>query len=53
MGDRLLTLDSRWTDSVADTFLAATTVKPGKVVTLVVSRDGKEVKLTVTPGKGL
>jgi hypothetical protein len=53
VGDRLLTLNGRWTDSVSDTFLAATTAKPGKAVTLVVKRDGKEVKLTVTPGKGL
>ena len=52
-GDRLLTLDGRWTDSVSDTFVAASGVKPGKAVTLVVKRDGKEVKLTVTPGKGL
>jgi hypothetical protein len=52
-GDRLLTLDGRWTDSVADTFLAATSAKPGQPVALVVKRDGKEVKLTVTPGKGL
>jgi hypothetical protein len=52
-GDRLLTLDGRWTDSVSDTFVAASGVKPGKAATLVVKRDGKEVKLTVTPGKGL
>ncbi len=52
-GDRLLTLDGRWTDSVSDTFIAASAVKPGKTVTLVVLRDGKEVKLTVTPGRGL
>ena len=53
VGDRLLTLDGRWTDSVADTFTAASIVKPGKAVTLVVKRDGKEVKLTVTPVRGL
>jgi hypothetical protein len=52
-GDRLLTLDGRWTDTVGDTFVATSTVKPGRAVTLVVKRDGKEVKLTVTPGKGL
>jgi S1-C subfamily serine protease len=52
-GDRLLTLDGRWTDTVGDTFVAVSTVKPGRAVTLVVKRDGKEVKLTVTPGKGL
>lgn len=53
VGDRLLTLDGRWTDSIGDTFTAASVVKPGKAVTLVVKREGKEVKLTVTPGKGL
>jgi hypothetical protein len=53
VGDRLLTLDGRWTDSVSDTFVAASSAKPGKPATLVVKRDGKELKLTVTPGKGL
>ena len=53
IGDRLLTLDGRWTDSVSDTFLAASSAKPGKPAVLVVKRDGKELKLTVTPGKGL
>lgn len=53
VGDRLLTLDSRWTDSVGETFIAASNVKPGRTVTLVVLRDGKEVKLTVKPSKGL
>jgi hypothetical protein len=53
IGDRLLTLDGRWTDSVADTFLAAGTIKPGKQAVLVVKRDGKEIKLIVTPAKGL
>jgi hypothetical protein len=53
VGDRLLTLDGRWTDTVGDTFVAASGVKPGKAAALVVVRDGKEVKLTVTPGKGL
>jgi Aspartyl protease/PDZ domain len=53
VGDRLLTLDGRWTDTVGDTFIAASSVKPGKPAVLVVKRDGKEVKLTVTPGKGL
>lgn len=52
-GDRLLTLGGRWTDSVGDTFHAAGVAKPGKPVPLVVKRDGKEVELTVTPGKGL
>lgn len=52
-GDRVLTIDGRWTDTVADTFLAASLVKPGREVIVVVKRDGKDVKLTVKPGKGV
>jgi membrane-associated protease RseP (regulator of RpoE activity) len=52
-GDRLLTLDGRWTDSVTDTFLAASLVKPGREVAVTVQRDGKELKLNVKPAKGL
>jgi hypothetical protein len=52
-GDRLLTLDGRWTDSVADTFRAAGAVKPGTPAVAVVKRDGKEVKLTIKPVPGL
>ncbi len=51
-GDRLLTIDGRWTDSVGDTAVAVSAVKPGKAVPAVVSRDGKEVRLTVTPTTG-
>ena len=51
-GDRLLTLDGRWTDSIGDTFAAASTVKPGRTAVLLVKRDDKEVKLTVKPAKG-
>jgi PDZ domain-containing protein/aspartyl protease len=51
-GDRLLTLDGRWTDSLGDTFTAASAIKPGRPVVLTVTRDGKEVKLTVKPAKG-
>jgi hypothetical protein len=52
-GDRLLTLDSRWTDSVADAYLAAGHVKPGTTAQVVVQRNGKEVALTVKPRAGL
>jgi hypothetical protein len=52
-GDRLLTLDGRWTDTVADTYLAASFVKPGEVVRVTVRRDGKELDLTVQPVPGL
>jgi membrane-associated protease RseP (regulator of RpoE activity) len=52
-GDRLLTLDGRWTDTLADAYLAAGYVKAGTPVKVVVRRDGKEVELTVTPVAGL
>jgi hypothetical protein len=51
--DRLLTLDGRWTDSLADTLTATSLVKPGREVVVVVKRDGKELKLNVKPVKGL
>jgi S1-C subfamily serine protease len=52
-GDRLLTLNGRWTDSVADTFTAASFVKPGTTVSIVVKRGGKELTLKVKPISGL
>jgi PDZ domain/Aspartyl protease len=52
-GDRLLTIDGRWTDSVGDAYQAAGYVKPGKSAPVVIKRDGKEMKLTVTPANGL
>src|SRR5262249_31323277 len=35
-GDRLLTLDGRWTDSVTDTYIAATQLQPGSSVPALV-----------------
>jgi hypothetical protein len=52
-GDRLLTIDGRWTDTVSDTFAAASVVRPGREVEVVVKRGGKEVKLKATPGRGV
>jgi hypothetical protein len=52
-GDRLLTLDGRWTDSLADLYHAAGSVKPGTAVPVKVRRAGKEVELKVTPAAGL
>ena len=52
-GDRVLTIDGRWTDTVGDTYLAASLVKPGRAAVVVVKRDGKEVKLIVKPVKGV
>jgi hypothetical protein len=52
-GDRLITLDGRWTDTVVDLYEAASHVKPGKTVPLKIKRDGKEMTLKVTPTAGL
>jgi hypothetical protein len=51
-GDRLLTIDGRWTDTIGDTFTAVSLVRPGRAVIVMVKRNGKEVKLTVKPVKG-
>ena len=52
-GDRLLTLDGRWTDSIPDTYLATMSIKPGAAVPALVRRKDKELKLTITPKSGL
>jgi hypothetical protein len=52
-GDRLLTLDGRWTDSLADAFDAASHVKPGQNVRVLVRRTGREMELVVKPQSGL
>jgi hypothetical protein len=51
-GDRLLTLDGRWTDTVADVYLASGLISLDRPVAAQVLRDGKkmELKLTVRPG---
>src|SRR5262249_12130294 len=48
-GDRLLTLDGRWTDSVADVFVAASAVKAGQLVELVLRRRGQELRVKMAP----
>ncbi len=53
VGDRLLTLDGRWTDTEVDLFQAASGVKPGSRTILKVKRDGKELKLEAVPVPGL
>jgi hypothetical protein len=52
-GDRLLTLDSRWTDTVADCYVAASHVPPGATARMQIKRDGKEVELTIKVKAGL
>jgi hypothetical protein len=52
-GDRLLMLDDRWTDTVADCYAAAAAVKPGTAAKATIRRDGKEIELSITPSPGL
>jgi Aspartyl protease/PDZ domain len=52
VGDRLLTLDGCWTDSVADGYQAAEEIKPGQAVEVQLRRDEKEIRLKVTPYAG-
>lgn len=52
-GDRLLTLDERWTDSVADCYLAASRVNPAAPIRAVIRRDGKEMEVRVHVRPGL
>jgi hypothetical protein len=51
-GDVLITLDGRWTTSIADVFHAAADVEPGREATIVIHRDGKEQTFTLRPSDG-
>jgi hypothetical protein len=53
IGDRLLTLDGRWTDTLADAYRAAGHVKPGNAAKVTIKRESKELILTVQPRSGL
>jgi hypothetical protein len=52
-GDRLLTLDGRWTDTVADCYIAAGMLRPGNPTSAQVLRDGRKVQLKVAVRAGL
>jgi hypothetical protein len=51
-GDVLITVDGRWTTSIADVYHAAAEVELGQKVTIVIERDGREMTLTITPVDG-
>ena len=53
VGDRLLSIDGRWTDSVVDCYAAASYVKAGTQICIIVERNGIERELTVRPMAGL
>jgi membrane-associated protease RseP (regulator of RpoE activity) len=52
-GDRLLSMDGRWTDSVADCYVAASYIKPGMEIAIVLERSGMELEVMVKPVPGL
>jgi hypothetical protein len=52
-GDRLLTIDGRWTDSLNDLYEVAGYIKAGATVPVSLKRDGKEMELKITPRPGL
>jgi predicted metalloprotease with PDZ domain len=53
VGDRLLTIDGRWTDSLRDLFEIASHIKPGASVPLGIRRGDKEMELTIKPRPGI
>ncbi len=52
-GDRLLTIDGRWTDSLADLYEIASHLKPDTTVPMGVKRAGKEMELKIKLRAGL
>ncbi len=52
-GDRLLILDGRWTDSVADAVEAASFAKAGQSIKLTVVRDKQSLQLELQPKVGI
>lgn len=51
-GDRLLTIDGRWTDSDTDCRMAAALAEPGQSVVLTISRSGRVSTPTLRPRTG-
>jgi hypothetical protein len=51
-GDRLLTLDGHWTDTLADVFTAAAAIKAGQKVELKLARNGAEMRIRMAPRDG-
>jgi predicted aspartyl protease len=51
-GDRILTIDHRWTDRVADCFEALRAAQPGEAIAVEIVRDGKAMPLKLTTANG-
>lgn len=52
-GDRLLTIDGRWTESVTDCFQITADIPADQATEVVVRRTGREHRLRVAPKSGL
>ncbi|MCI0380166.1 MAG: PDZ domain-containing protein, partial [Gemmataceae bacterium] len=52
-GDRLVSVDGRWTDTVTDCFAAFSLIAPATPVQAVIRRDGKEQKLQLELRPGI
>lgn len=52
-GDRLLTVDDRWTDTLRDLYDIASYLKPGVTIPVALLRDGKKIELKITLRAGL
>jgi hypothetical protein len=53
VGDRVLAIDSRWTDTPNDLFDAASRLPVGRDAVLEILRDGKKQSLTLRPRVGI
>ena len=52
-GDRLLTLDGTWTETLDDCYRAVSQIKPGRTVKVTIRREGEEKTLSVTTKAGM
>ncbi len=54
IGDRVLTLDGRWTDAVPDAYTAVADVDPdAKAMPVTLSRDGRKMTLSIAVRQGI
>jgi hypothetical protein len=52
-GDRIATIEGRWTDTLNDCFAAASYVKPGQTAEVNIVRNGSSLSLSVRPRAGI
>lgn len=52
-GDRILTIEGRWTDSVREAFTAISEIGSGRPIELKVKRRGKVEYIKITPAMGI